>query len=58
MITENGKQKTVGHWDPNEAGMHINYLELLAAWFTIKCFCRGARDSHIKIMSDNTTTVA
>ena len=58
MITKTGKQKTGGHWDQNEAEMHINYLELLAAWFTVKCFCRDVQDCHIKIMSDNTTTVA
>jgi hypothetical protein len=49
---------TGGHWSVEESQEHINYLELLAVWFGIKCFAKGKRGTHIKILSDNTTTVA
>ena len=58
MITETGKQSTGGHWNAEENEMHINYLELLAVWFTLQSFCRHAQNSHIRVMSDNTTTIA
>jgi hypothetical protein len=39
---------TVGDWQPNEAIHHINYLELLAAYFVLKSFLwlARSRSSH------------
>ena len=51
-------QSTGGHWSKLESLEHINYRELLAAWFGIQCFNGSRSGIHIKILSDNTTTVA
>ena len=58
MTTDQGKPSTGGNWSENEAKLHINKLELWAAWFTIQSFWSHATGCHIKIASDNTTTVA
>ncbi len=47
-----------GKWSKDEAKEHINYLELLAVWFGIQCFLKEKKNTCIKILSDNTTTVA
>ena len=52
------REKTGGNWSPSETEKHINYLELLAAWFVTQCFCKNITNSHIKILCDNTTAVA
>ena len=49
---------TGGHWLPNEAKHHINYLELLAAYFVLKSFIKDIKGKHIKMMIDNTTAVS
>lgn len=49
---------TGGNWSESESREHINYLELLAAWFGIQCFAKGFKDKHIKVCCDNTTAVA
>ena len=46
-----------GQWSPLEAKFHINYLELLAAFFALKCYLRKIANHHIKIMIDNSATV-
>ena len=57
IVSEQGRVKTGGHWSVEESTAHINKLELLAALFTLKSLCGDARNCHIKILSDNTTTV-
>lgn len=49
---------TGGMWTNVEAQSHINCLELKAALFALKVFCREMSDSHIQLMTDNSTTVA
>jgi hypothetical protein len=49
---------TGGHWQPSEAKHHINYLELLAAYFVLKSFLKDVMGTHIKMMIDNTTAVS
>ena len=49
---------TGGSWTAVEAQQHINYLELLAAFFTLKSFINHLRNKHVKIMIDNTTAVS
>jgi hypothetical protein len=46
--------KTGGEWSPQENCMHINYLELKAAFLG---FCREG-NCHVRMMLDNTTAVA
>ena len=47
-----------GKWTPSEAEYHINILELLAAFFALKCFCSHMNNCHIQIQIDNTTALA
>lgn len=52
------EETTGGRWTPSEAEYHINVLELMAAYFAIKCFYNSLKNKHVKIMVDNTTAVA
>jgi hypothetical protein len=49
---------TGGHWTADESKQHINYLELLAAFFVLKCFIGCLGGKHVKFMIDNTTAVS
>lgn len=49
---------TGGHWNSEEAQLHINALELKAVLFGLQSFCNDFNDKHIRIRSDNTTAVA
>lgn len=53
-----GEKKTGGRWTPSEAQCHINLLELRAAFFALKCFCKDMKDIHVQLQIDNTTAVA
>lgn len=53
-----GEQKAGGRWMPSEATLHINVLELKAAFFALKCFCSNVTNQHIRIFIDNTTAVS
>ena len=48
---------TVGQFSITETLMHINVLELKAILFGLRSLCDHICDSHIKILSDNTTAV-
>lgn len=50
--------RTHGHWNQEEQAHHINYLELLAAWFALKCFAKDRKDCNILLRIDNTTAIA
>ena len=52
-----GNQSTGGTWLEGEKEQHINVLELKAVLFGLKCFVKEP-NKHIKIFSDNTTTIA
>lgn len=47
-----------GPWSQEERKMHINYLELKAAFFGIKCFAVNLRNTNILLRIDNTTAIA
>ena len=51
-------KSTGGRWLPTESEHHINYLELLAAFFALQCFHSSLSGKHVKIMIDNTSAVA
>lgn len=51
-------ESTGGRWLPTESEHHINYLELLAAFFALQCFHSSLSGKHVKIMIDNTSAVA
>lgn len=51
-------ERANGHWKAEEQDFHINYLELLAAFFGLKCFAGEARNSDILLRIDNTTAIS
>lgn len=52
------EQRVNGLWSKDERDHHINYLELLAAWFGLKCFAKGLKDCDVLLRIDNTTAIA
>ena len=51
------KETTGGHFALDESLLHINVLELKAVLFGLKSLCSHFRQTHIKVLSDNTTAV-
>ena len=49
---------TGGQWTEDESQNHINYLEILACFLTLKAFCSQIKNCHVKTMIDNTTAVS
>ena len=52
-----GDQRAGGRWTPTEALNHINYLELLAIFLSLKALCGAHKNKHIQVQCDNTTAV-
>jgi len=53
-----GDTSTGGTCSARETQYHINYLELLAAFFALKIFVKNSSDEHVRLMIDNTTAVS
>ena len=53
-----GDISTGGNWSDTESTYHINYLELLAAFLTLKTFCADLQKVHIHMYIDNYTAVS
>lgn len=51
------KTSTGGYFNLNEICMHINVLELKAILFGLQSLCDKLHNTHLKILSDNTTAV-
>ena len=51
------KETTGGQFALDESLLHINVLGLKAVLFGLKCLCNHLRQTHIKVLSDNTTAV-
>ena len=49
--------RTGGHWSYSEQNNHINYLELLAAFLKLQCFCESKSNIHVRLYMDNTVAV-
>lgn len=47
-----------GTWSRSERDLHINALELLAAYFALRCFAKEERDCEILLRVDNTTAIS
>lgn len=47
-----------GSWSAEEKESHINYLELLAAFFALKCFASHLSKCEILLRIDNTTAIS
>ena len=50
--------KTGGPWGKDEADFHINYLEMKAVLLGLKSLYNNTTGKHIRVQSDNTTTVS
>ncbi|XP_061709647.1 uncharacterized protein LOC133519626 isoform X1 [Cydia pomonella] len=51
-------QSAQGNWSEWERNQHINYLELLAAFFALRCFADKYNDCEVLLRIDNTTAIA
>ncbi|XP_074112221.1 uncharacterized protein LOC141535943 [Cotesia typhae] len=51
-------KKSFGFWSNEEKRKHINYLELLAAFFAIKSFASELSECEILLSLDNTTAIS
>lgn len=49
--------RTGGPWSPKEQAMHINCLELLAAFLAVKSFAKTKTNIRIHLRMDNTTAL-
>ena len=46
-----------GTWDPDQAELHINIKEMLAVLYGLRSFVEYLRGTHVRVLSDNRTTV-
>lgn len=51
-------ERTHGFWSAGELRHHINYLELLAVFYGLKCFVKDDYKCSILLRIDNTTAVS
>lgn len=51
-------QTASGQWSPAERTLHINHLELLAAYFAIKIFTKNYNNCLVLLRVDNTTAMS
>lgn len=51
-------KKTHGFWKDADRELHINSLELMAAFFGLKCFAKNFKDCEILLRVDNSTAMA
>ncbi len=47
-----------GRWDRHLTNVHINYLEMVAVFLTLKHFLPFLKGHHVLVRTDNTTVVA
>lgn len=50
--------KIGGRWNETESKQHINYLELLAAFYGLRAFCKDDEGIHVGLKMDNTCAIA
>lgn len=53
-----GLQRAHGWWSAENCHLHINALELKAAFFALKCFASDLRDCEVLLRVDNTTALS
>lgn len=53
-----GNNRTHGFWSSEDKQNHINYLELLAVFYALRCFGSDLRDCEILLRVDNSTALA
>ena len=52
------QSSTQGLWSPQEKGLHINVLELKAAFLALRRFKDQCQDQTVLVAMDNSTVVA
>lgn len=52
------EKRVHGHWTDDEKDLSINYKELSAAFFALKCFVKDRRKIQILMRIDNTTAIS
>ncbi|XP_062572587.1 uncharacterized protein LOC134234524 [Saccostrea cucullata] len=57
-VNEDSGEAISGLWDNNICEAHINYLELLARFYTLKGLGENISDSHIRLCMDNSVAVS
>lgn len=50
--------KTHGWWNNKESSLHINELELIAAFYALKCYAKDYENCEILLRIDNTTAIS
>ena len=53
-----GTQKTHGWWSVSEQSEHINYLELKAVYYALRCFAKNFHSQDVLLRIDKTTAIA
>lgn len=53
-----GNQQSHGWWTENDRVLHINALELKAAFLALKCFATNHQNCEILLRLDNTTAIS
>ena len=48
---------TRGNWTTKEAKEQINYEELVVVWCGIQCHAGQKKDSHVKVLCDQKTSL-
>ena len=46
-----------GTWTSDELELHINVKEMLAVLYALRSFREAVEGQHVRVLSDNTTTV-
>ena len=53
-----GKHSTGGNWSKEESSLHINVLEMAAAFFAVKIYAATLSETSMHLRVDNTATLA
>ena len=51
-------QPAQGQWSTLEVSHHINYLELLAAFYALQTFAANEQNLHVQLKLDNSTAIS
>jgi len=58
LVDEYSMRTATGEWSSEEKGFDINVLETKAVYLGLKCFAQDIKGIHVRLRSDNITTVA
>ncbi|KAK2709154.1 hypothetical protein QYM36_012972 [Artemia franciscana] len=58
LVDEYSMKTATGEWSSEQKGFDINVLETKAVYLGLKCFAQDIKGIHVRLRSDNITTVA